>query len=243
MSFNNLSPDVPMALTKLQVMSKEDLHQMFNDESMFDEYIKSLDQMKQLYSEKEMLLASNKSLAEYNLSQEPILQQKREALTEKHREAIELMAKLKETKETIEQKSGKVKPDFLYSLLQVAHSEAERESDQLMEDLVDGKIQNIDEFLESFMEKRKIYHLRKVKLDKMKEILEGRNKQITPVRAAPRPPPVPQLNRAPAPYQMAGGPYPLGGVSAAPPNNWGSAPSLAYPQPNNLPYPVYPMNR
>ncbi len=35
-------------------------------------------QMKQLYSEKEMLMASNKSLAEYNLSQEPLLQQKRQ---------------------------------------------------------------------------------------------------------------------------------------------------------------------
>ncbi len=35
-------------------------------------------QMKQLYSEKEMLMASNKSLAEYNLSQEPMLQQKRQ---------------------------------------------------------------------------------------------------------------------------------------------------------------------
>ena len=34
--------------------------------------------MKQLYSEKEMLMASNKSLAEYNLSQEPMLQQKRQ---------------------------------------------------------------------------------------------------------------------------------------------------------------------
>ena len=34
--------------------------------------------MKQLYSEKEMLMASNKSLAEYNLSQEPTLQQKRQ---------------------------------------------------------------------------------------------------------------------------------------------------------------------
>ena len=35
-------------------------------------------QMKQLYSEKEMLMASNKSLAEYNLSQEPALQEKRQ---------------------------------------------------------------------------------------------------------------------------------------------------------------------
>jgi hypothetical protein len=35
-------------------------------------------QMKRLYSEKEMLMASNKSLADYNISQEPLLQQKRQ---------------------------------------------------------------------------------------------------------------------------------------------------------------------
>ena len=34
--------------------------------------------MKQLYSEKEILMTSNKSLAEYNLSQEPMLKQKRQ---------------------------------------------------------------------------------------------------------------------------------------------------------------------
>jgi hypothetical protein len=34
--------------------------------------------MKRLYSEKEMLMASNKSLADYNISQEPLLQQKRQ---------------------------------------------------------------------------------------------------------------------------------------------------------------------
>ncbi len=36
--------------------------------------------MKQLYAEKELLMASNKSFAEYNLSQEPILLQKREVI-------------------------------------------------------------------------------------------------------------------------------------------------------------------
>ena len=38
-------------------------------EEKFEEFIKELPQMKALYGEKEMLLASNKSLAEYNLSQ------------------------------------------------------------------------------------------------------------------------------------------------------------------------------
>ena len=75
--------------------------------------------MKQLYNEKEMLMTSNRSLAEYNLSQEPVLASKRDDMAEKHREAVELIAQLKNTKDQLEAKSGKVKPDVLYSLLQV----------------------------------------------------------------------------------------------------------------------------
>ena len=40
-----------------------------NNEDKFDQFIRDLPQMKALQEEKEMLLTSNKSLAEYNLSQ------------------------------------------------------------------------------------------------------------------------------------------------------------------------------
>ena len=40
-------------------------------------------------------------------------------MADKHRQAVELLAELRKTKENIERKSGKVKPDVLYSLLQV----------------------------------------------------------------------------------------------------------------------------
>jgi hypothetical protein len=44
-----------------------------NEEDKFDTFIRELPQVKRLYEEKEMLMASNKSLAEYNLSQVPYL--------------------------------------------------------------------------------------------------------------------------------------------------------------------------
>lgn len=42
-----------------------------------------------------------------------------QAMADKHGQAVELLAELRKTKENIERKSGKVKPDVLYSLLQV----------------------------------------------------------------------------------------------------------------------------
>ena len=44
-------------------------------------------------------------------------------MTEKHRQAVELLAELRKTKEQIDAKSGKVTPDVLYSLLQVTKTQ------------------------------------------------------------------------------------------------------------------------
>ena len=65
-------------------------------------------------------MVANKSLAEYNLSQEPVLVAKRQQLTAKHQEAIQLVSAVKEIKSELEQKSGKIQPDSLYYLLEVS---------------------------------------------------------------------------------------------------------------------------
>lgn len=88
----------------------------------------------------------------------------------------------------------------------------------------------------NFQEKRKIYHLRRVKLDKMKEIIEGKTKQsqLTPIRTAPKPPVAVQPRQ----------PYPVAGPTAAPTNNWSIPISpTGYPgagAPPTLPYPIHP---
>lgn len=61
------SPDYPLALSKIQVMSKQELDDLLNDDEKFDDYIRSLQQIMQLYSEKEELMTSNKSLASITL--------------------------------------------------------------------------------------------------------------------------------------------------------------------------------
>ena len=40
------SPDYPMALSKIQVMSKEELDELLNDDEKFDDYIRSLQQVR-----------------------------------------------------------------------------------------------------------------------------------------------------------------------------------------------------
>ena len=70
-------------------------------------------------NEKEELMVANKSLAEYNLSQEPILKGKKEQLASKHREAVQLVSTVKALQTQLEAKSGKIQPESLYYLLKV----------------------------------------------------------------------------------------------------------------------------
>jgi len=42
----NQDPDFPVALARLQSMTKDELHELFTDESKFDDYIKSLEQVR-----------------------------------------------------------------------------------------------------------------------------------------------------------------------------------------------------
>merc|ERR1712098_568777 len=136
------------------------------------------------YNEKEMLMASNKSLAEYNMSQEPVLREAKEKLLEKYTEATRLSEEVRSLQSQLEQKSGNVRPDTLLALLEAANQEAEEESETLMDTfLQDGG--SVELFLESYQEKRKLAHLRRIKVDKMKELIL---KKTAPARAAPPPP-------------------------------------------------------
>merc|ERR1711953_735143 len=196
-------PDFSMALARIQRMNKDELNELLNNEDEMDDYIKSLDQIKNLYNEKEELMVANKSLAEYNLSQEPHLTAKKTKLTEKHREAIELVSAVKEAKSKLESKTGKIQPDSLYYLLEVDASKAESESDEIVNQYLDKTIENTDDFLEQFLSLRKTMYMRRVKMDKMKEIIQNPPQVKTPARKAPEPPPAPQA--ANLPYL----PYPI----------------------------------
>ena len=77
--------------------------------------------MKAMYSEKEMVMASNKSLAEYNLSQEPVLREAKGRLMEKYGEATRLSEEGRGLQSELERKSGSVRPDTLLALLEAAN--------------------------------------------------------------------------------------------------------------------------
>ena len=65
-------------------------------------------------------MASNKSLAEYNLSQEQPLTDARCRLQEKHRETRRMAEKVKNLRRDVEEKGGSMDPDTVLGILQVS---------------------------------------------------------------------------------------------------------------------------
>ena len=53
-------------------------------------------------------MSSNKSLAEYNMSQEPVLREGKERLTVKHSQATALSSELRSLQSELQTKSGQV---------------------------------------------------------------------------------------------------------------------------------------
>lgn len=214
-------PDYPAALSHLSHLDAEELKELLNNDDKFEDMMKDIKQFKDLETEKEMLIASNKSLAEFNLSKEPQLQEGKRRLMELSEKGEAISQRVESKLSEIRQRSGNSALETTLALLQTAAAETEEESEKIAEKFLDGELE-VDDFLETFDSRRKLMHLRRVKADKMTELMSTRR------RHAP-PPPSSQLS----------------GIGRTPPHHMGG-PSSYYPLPptaaSSVPYPLGPVN-
>lgn len=162
-------------------LSIDELKEVLNDDNKFEAMTKDANKTAKVmgYTEKDILIAENKSLAEYNLSKSTEFQ-------EKKRELVNVYETLKEINSRIEAKSAKLKEltnksnsDAILALLQSAASEIERETDDVAEKFLNGDIK-LENYLEQYPGRRKLMHLRKAKVEKMTELVSRRNSYKSP---------------------------------------------------------------
>lgn len=102
----------------------------------------------------------------------------------------------------VESKSSSVNPESMLDILKASAAESEEKSDEITENFMSQSIA-IDEFLDKFKSTRMEMHLRKLKVDKMQELLRQG------VGNGQHPPPQGNFyNSAPYPQEMPGG-YPM----------------------------------
>ncbi|XP_051160640.1 vacuolar protein sorting-associated protein 37B [Leptopilina boulardi] len=173
----NFELDTQAALRIIKNMSNDELKELLNDDEKFEEVIKNVEQFKEYETEKEMLMASNRSLAEYNLARQPELEEGKQELRELSEKGSLLCTSINEKLDEIKEKPGMMSVDTALDMLQTAASEIDEQSETVAKKFVDGEIE-VDEFLDQYLSLRLLVHLRKVKVEKMQELIKSKDKGV-----------------------------------------------------------------
>lgn len=234
-------------MEKLQDLSQSELQELLDNPERVESMALESDEIQNIQLEREMALASNRSLAEQNLDMKPRLETQKELLVERY-------SQLEAVRETYRQHSslrdgmvGQVSPQALLSRLQTEGSKTEAESEALADEFLDGSLP-LDSFLDRFLSLRSLAHKRRVRIEKLQEILRQRSEDaaaaMTPSSgaisqdAASTPSPWNQHTTAAA-ASTANQQQPS---SKAPPSGYQNASSSSAGASSGLPYSPYPVS-
>lgn len=212
---NYISSKVTSAVQLLNHFSVDELKMILNDGSKFDDVMKDIIDCKDVETDKEVILASNKSLAEFNLTKETNLEELKRNILELSESGEKLYRQVENKIGKMNKTSGPNNLEEVLALLQAAAATTEEESESLVKDLLNGD-KDIDSFLDEFIIVRKQMHLRRVKADKMTEMVRRRITRTDPNsfdRVIPNP-----VNPSHAPFypSINSAPYPVGPTDAMP---------------------------
>ncbi|CAH1163211.1 unnamed protein product [Phaedon cochleariae] len=190
MSIEILQSDCKRAVSQLTSLTNDELDAIINDDEKIEELLTNLDQsyLKEIEIEKENMLVSNNSMAEYNSSKEPELVEGREKILELSAMGEQLSKNVEAKVKELKEKGGDMSLETALALLQTAASEMEEESDKMAKRYLESEIE-LDDYLDNFLEKRKLMHLRLVKAEKLSKLLQ-RNPSLSNVPNYINAPPV-----------------------------------------------------
>ncbi|KAF6334684.1 VPS37C subunit of ESCRT-I [Rhinolophus ferrumequinum] len=199
----------------------EELEEMQNDPEAIDRLAQESPEVQDLQLEREMALATNRSLAEQNLEFQGPLEISRSNLSDKYQELRKLVERCQEQKAKLEKFSSALQPGTLLDLLQIEGMKIEEESETMAEKFLEGEVP-LETFLENFSAMRMLSHLRRVRVEKLQEVVRKPSASQEPAGDAPplcpvlppRPvpqatPPVAEEQPGPPPQPSAVPPYPL----------------------------------
>ncbi|KFP82911.1 Vacuolar protein sorting-associated protein 37C, partial [Acanthisitta chloris] len=184
----------------------EELQELQEDSQEIERLALESQEVQELQLEREMALAANRSLAEQNLKFQEPLERGRSDLSNKYQELQELAGKCREQKE----KLASLHPQTLLDLLQVESQKVEEESEKMAEKFLEGEVP-LETFLEQFSVLRKLSHLRRVRVEKLQELVRKSEVSQEPDRDSQPPPPphIPGPVDAPKPFPSGSSAFPL----------------------------------
>ncbi|XP_018524708.1 VPS37B subunit of ESCRT-I a [Lates calcarifer] len=149
------------------------LNEILEDDEKLSKMVQEMDEMQEVQQSKEKTLVNNRTLAEQNLALQPRLEHKKEQLTKRYSCLQESFESYQLRKSTLDHKSGNTSLDTLLALLQAEGAKIEEETENMADSFLDGDM-TLDSFIDAYQSKRKLAHLRRVKIEKLQEmVLKG----------------------------------------------------------------------
>uniref|UniRef100_A0A8C9BXC4 VPS37B subunit of ESCRT-I n=1 Tax=Phocoena sinus TaxID=42100 RepID=A0A8C9BXC4_PHOSS len=203
-------------------LSLVQLNELLEDEGQLTEMVQKMEETQNVQLNKEMTLASNRSLAEGNLLYQPQLDSLKARLTQKYQELQVLFEAYQIKKTKLDKQSSSASLETLLALLQAEGAKIEEDTENMAEKFLDGELP-LDLFIDVYQSKRKLAHMRRVKIEKLQEmVLKGQ-------RLPQGLPPAPLPPRVPEPAPTAPPALPLPGGQRAPLRSASAHPSPTAP--------------
>lgn len=161
-------------MEKLQDLSQSELQELLDNPERVEAMALESDEIQNIQLEREMALAANRSLAEQNLDKKPYLESQKEALVERYLQLDSVREKYKEHCAQRDGMVGQVSPEALFSRLQTESGKTEEESETLADEFLEGSLP-LDSFLDRFLTLRSLAHKRRVRIEKLQDILRQRS--------------------------------------------------------------------
>ncbi|XP_067861860.1 VPS37B subunit of ESCRT-I a [Heptranchias perlo] len=159
-----------MSLSDLSSLSLRELNELLEDEEKLNKMAEEMEEVRNIPPNKDMSLASNRSLAEQNLQYHPKLDCLKIQLTRKYEELQTLFEAYQMRKSKLDSQSSSSSLDTLLALLQTEGAKIEEETEIMAKDFLDGEVP-LDVFIDQYQNKRKLAHQRRVKIEKLQEIV------------------------------------------------------------------------
>lgn len=124
-------------------------------------------QVKRLEQERQVLMASIRSLAEFNLGRQEDFESDRHKLTELVEEANKLKDQIEEKGKKLLELSKTTSLESTLTVVLTSASQAEEDSENIAQSFL-SEVIDYQQFVSNYIEKRKLAHLRRIKADRLR---------------------------------------------------------------------------
>ncbi|XP_051903577.1 vacuolar protein sorting-associated protein 37D-like [Hippocampus zosterae] len=167
-----------------RALSTGELRELLQSDDKMEQIIGLNEKFQELQIDREMMMASNRSLADDSLARRPCLNNGRLQLAEKYRELSNVATTCWEKQSQLGARVQKPSLQSAQNLLQEEVARAEENSEELLDTFMEGNM-SLEDFLDSFQRSRTTYHVRRAQAEKMQDLIKKRPGASSPPPALP----------------------------------------------------------